>query len=107
MRQAVGAISLVKTRNLSVSFGGPQPEPETPAGERPEMVDIAKDAVFQMYAPACVYYFDEDGNRYGTCSEYRVIVDAHIASNDPYGFSCTESPITGHLEQTLFGYCQN
>jgi hypothetical protein len=107
MQQAVGAISLIRTNEISVSFGAPQPEPQTPPGEKPEAVYIAHDAIFQMYAPICVYYFDQDGNRYGGCSSYRLVVNSHIASSDPYGFSCTESPVSGHLEQTLFGYCQN
>ena len=69
MVQSAGTISLIKTKSISVTLGGPQQEPETPAGESPDKVSIAKDAVFQLYAPFCVYYFDEDGVRYGSCRD--------------------------------------
>lgn len=105
--QSAGTVSLIKTKSVSVTLGGPQKEPETPAGEKPSArVPIAKDAVFQLYAPVCVYYFDEDGARYGSCRSYRLVVSGRTGP-DTYGFSCTDSPVEGTFETTLFGYCEN
>ncbi len=89
----------------SITVGGP--EPETPAGEKPERIPVAKEAVFQLYAPICVYYFDESGNRHGTCVTYRLAITGRIGNPDNYGFSCTESPVSGTFEGTFFGYCEN
>ena len=101
MVQAAGTMSLIKTNSVSASFGGPQKEPETPPGESSDRIPIAKDAVFQLYAPVCVYYFDEDGERYGSCRDYRLAISGR------YGFSCTESPVSGTFQEIFFGYCEN
>jgi len=107
MVQSAGTFSLVKTSSVTVTLGGPQKEPETPAGQEPDRISVAKDAIFQLYAPVCVYYFDEDGERYGGCRSYRFVVTGRIGNSNPYGFSCTESPLSGTFEETFFGYCEN
>lgn len=107
MVQSAETVSLIKTKSISITLGGPQKEPETPAGEKPsDRVPIAKDTVFQLYAPVCVYYFDENGARYGTCQSYRLAVKERDGSENET-FSCTQSPVSGTFEQTLFGYCEN
>jgi hypothetical protein len=50
MVQSAETFSLIKTKSVSVTFGGPQREPETPPGEKEVRVSIAKDALFQLYA---------------------------------------------------------
>jgi hypothetical protein len=108
MAQSAETMSLIKTNSVSITLGGPQKEPETPAGETPSArVPIAKEDIFQLYAPVCVYYFDEDGKRYGSCRSYRLAVSGRAGNSDPYAFSCTESPVSGTFEGTFFGYCEN
>ena len=106
MRQAMGAQSLIKTNSISVTFGGPQKEPEATPGQASAGIIIDKDAIFQLYAPVCVIYTAEDGTPYASCRNYRMAVDGQLGSSDEYGFSCTHTPIHGSFEQTLFGYCQ-
>jgi hypothetical protein len=107
MVQGMEVQSLIRTNSISMTFGGPQKEPEPAVGEDPARVAIAKDAIFQLYAPVCVYYFSEDGERYGSCRSYRLAIKGRIGNPDNYGFSCTESPISGTLEATFMGYCEN
>ncbi|MFZ2001860.1 MAG: hypothetical protein WAU73_20920 [Candidatus Sulfotelmatobacter sp.] len=64
-------------------------------------IHIPADATFQLYAPMCVYYSEEDGSQHGTCTTYRLI------DNRSAGFKCSETPINGTFEQTFFGYCEN
>jgi hypothetical protein len=106
LRQSVGIVSLVKTNSVSVTLGGPQKEPETPPGEKPESVQIAKDAAFQLYDPICVYYVDRNGVQYGDCQLYRRSVDGNY-SDERYAFSCPESPVTGRFVAPLGNYCDN
>ena len=106
--QGIMAVSLIKTKDISVTFGGPQQEPESPEGEKSSSrVPIGKDAVFQLYAPVCVYYFDENGERYGSCRDYRLAINGRVGNPNNYGFSCTESPVSGTFEEIFFGYCEN
>jgi hypothetical protein len=105
--QGASVVPLIKTNSTTITFGGPQNEPEPPPGERPsERVPIAKDALFQLYAPVCVYYFDENGVRYGTCRSYRFITKGQSGPEDR-SFSCAESPLRGTFEETLASYCEN
>jgi hypothetical protein len=109
MVQSIGTLSLIKTNSVSITFGGPQQEPETPAGEKPsERVPLTKDTIFQLYGPVCVYYFDEDGTQYyGSCRNYRLSINGRGETSDPYAFSCSQTPISGTFEETFFGYCEN
>jgi len=57
---------------------------------------------FQIYAgPTCVYYFDEEGKRHGTCMTYR------LSRKGQYRFACGESPISGELQQMSWGFCED
>ncbi len=102
MTGGVSTTSLIDTTSITIGQ-----EPEPPPGQKFTRTVIAKDAIFELYAPVCVYYFDEDGERYGSCSTFRLVVNGRIGEPDNYGFSCTESPITGTFEGTLFGFCEN
>ncbi len=106
MVQAMEAQSLIKTNSISITLGGPQKEPETPAGQNPEKIDVPKDALFQLYYPVCVYYFDEQGKRHATCKSYRLVTNSQgigLGST----FSCTQPPISGSFEQTFGNFCEN
>ncbi len=107
MKMSAGATSLIKTNSISVSFGNPQTEPQTPPGQSEDKISIDKDAAFQLYMPFCVYYFGEKGERYGSCRNYRFLPGGREGQNDPYSFSCTETPLAGRFEQIFFGYCEN
>lgn len=91
------------TSNVSVSLGWPPKEPDTVTGDK---LPIAKDAIFQLYGPVCVYYFDENGVRYGSCRNYRFVIKDRVGADD-YSLSCTQTPINGRFEATLSGYCEN
>src|ERR1700730_13713806 len=56
---------------------------------------IPADAIFQLYATVCVYYFDRDGARYGTCRTYRLNIGPTntIPGGGKYSFSCTQTPV--------------
>jgi hypothetical protein len=104
--QSVGVFSLVKTNSVSVTFGGPQKEPEPSPGDKPsDVIHVTKDAQFQLYAPMCVYYADEDGVAYASCRTYRMVVESS-ATAGTYVFSCTQSPIRGRFEEAFSGYCE-
>jgi hypothetical protein len=75
--------------------------PASPLGGDESTAPLKRDDLFQLYAPLCVYYFDEEGNRHGTCMTYR------LNMNGRYTFSCTQTPITGTLEQVFLGYCED
>lgn len=65
--------------------------------DRPE-----NQTTFQIYlSPVCVYYFDEQGQRHGTCTSYR------LTRNGQYKFSCKESPITGQFGEIPRNFCEN
>jgi hypothetical protein len=100
MKQSAGTTTLIKTNKASATFGSfPQSAPDkTP---HPDRVPIAKDALFQLYAPFCTYYVDENGTEHGTCMTYRF----HIGGR--YSFRCTETPVRGEFEQTFAGYCEH
>jgi hypothetical protein len=100
MRQSAGARSLVPTKSLSVTFGQPE-EPIATQGSKSES-KITNETPFQLYGPACAYYFDEEGDRHGTCVTYRF-----IRSNGSTDFACRESPLSGKFERMLWGYCEN
>lgn len=108
IRQTVGVVSLVKTNQVSVTLGGPQPEPQTPKGETPApRPPIDKDTVFQLYGPVCVYYSDYKGNTYGSCRTYRLSIEGRPENSDQYSFSCSQTPIRGSFEAVFAGYCEN
>lgn len=108
MAQSAGVISLVRVNQLSVTMGnGPQPEPEAPKGEKEERIEVAKDAVFQLYAPICVYYSDAEGASYGSCRTYRLSVVGGRFPNDPHNFSCPDTPVAGIFEETFANYCED
>jgi hypothetical protein len=104
MTESAETFSLVKTKNLTVTLDGPQTEPQPPAGEKVERTAVSKETVFKLYVPVCVYYFDSDGVRYGSCRTYRLSVNKNAADN--YAFSCTQTPISGTFEEMLFRYCE-
>jgi len=84
-----------KTKTATITFDVP-----------PKQGDVkgllAKDTIFQISAPTCVYYFDESGEQHGTCVTYK------LSSRGQAGFSCMESPISGIVfEQAISAYCQN
>jgi hypothetical protein len=60
MRQSAGVQSLIKTNSVSVTFGGPNKEPETPAGQDPARL-LSPKMLFSN-APICVEKIDEDGD---------------------------------------------
>lgn len=104
LRQSAGSISLFKGTHAIIGFGGPQDENKVFPGENPaERIPVDNDTLFQLYAPICVYYFDESGKRYGSCRTYRFIPNG--ASQ--YAFSCSQTPLSGTFEATMFGYCEN
>lgn len=98
--QSVEAVSLFKTKSISVSLGSPQPEPEPSPGEKLR-VQIARDAIFQLYGPVCVYYSDRRGAAYGSCRTYRLSTLGRLT------FSCQESPLRGEFVPTFGGFCDN
>jgi hypothetical protein len=101
MVQSVGVQSLMKnTHSVSVTLGGPQLEPQPPTGEKLSgRALIDANTTFEMYAPICVYYFDRDGTRYGSC---RLFI-YRVAGRD--GFACRDTPVTGSLEEVLGNFC--
>ncbi len=105
MVQSVGVQSLIKTGSVSVALGAPQPEPQTPAGQEPGPIRVAKGAAFQLYAPICVYYSDRSGALYATCRTYRLNVGTPLGG--PYSFSCTGAPVKGSFEATIGNFCDN
>jgi len=109
MVQSAMTISLVKAKSVSATLGrGPEKEPETSTGGKEDRISIAKDALFQLYAPICVYYFDEEGaTSYGSCRDYRFVVSGRTGAAHMDSFSCTQSPVSGTFEETFFGYCEN
>ncbi len=104
MAEAAGTQNLIKTN--SVNVGGPEPGP--PPGEKREGVHIDKAATFQLYAPICVYYSDQDGVLYGNCRTYRMSMGgAGIPGSGRYGFSCTETPVKGEFDAAFGSFCDN
>lgn len=105
MVQSANTIGLVKSSELQMSFNGPRDDskPWPDESPLPLRASITNNTSFQFYAPVCVYYFDESGKRYGSCRTYRF----HPTSNDRYAFSCSQTPLTGTFDATMFGYCEN
>jgi hypothetical protein len=54
----------------------------------------------RFYAPLCVYYRDEQNAPHGTCAMYMLDL------NGRYSFSCSESPIRGSLDLSLYNQCE-
>ena len=102
MAQSVGAQSIIPTKQI-VTFGAPDKpiQPSDPTKTKSPF-KITNDTTFQLYGPTCVYYFDEEGDRHGTCNTYRF-----VKSDGNTDLACKESPLRGKFERMLWGYCEN
>lgn len=108
IRQAAAVYSLVKTDTVTITLGGQQTEPVPDPNSKPsDQIKLPSNARFQLYMPVCAYYQGFDGKNYGTCKNYRLRLSKHIDPADEYGFSCSETPVTGQFEQVLMSYCDN
>jgi hypothetical protein len=67
----------------------------------PSQTKVTKATMFQFYVPVCTGYTDDDGKLYSTCNTYRF-----VKSDLTTTFSCSESPISGVLENMPWGFCE-